>query len=378
MTKSVIFVKSQVFLPINGAEISMFERLQCLRTAFNWNTKAICCAHSTEKDALLTIIKKVATDIRQQDNSIDYKIRDIPVELHFHLNPPEDQESFLSFASKLVKPGCLLLSNLRDYPASYLCSKLGQDKTVYFMTENEFPTKDRIKNLPDADKIERIYKSAQHVVVASDFLKESLFSAWQIKAEKFTNCIDIEKYKTIKDHNREYISMLHPYSHKGVDLFLEIARKMPSRKFLLLGGTGKEYRDKKPIFNSIPNLTLLPFQPDVRPIYARSRLVLVPSIWEEAFSRVIVEALASDVPVIAFDRGGMTEAGGKAAQYIQFNPNSVDDWISAIESLDDPDRYNQCLINSRIHIEEYSEDLQKSMQLMNSWFLKLIEESSGK
>ena len=48
----------------------------------------------------------------------------------------------------------------------------------------------------------------------------------------------------------------------------------------------------------------------MRSAVARARAVLVTPMWDEPFGLVAAEALASGVPVIAFDRGAMREVIG--------------------------------------------------------------------
>ena len=49
---------------------------------------------------------------------------------------------------------------------------------------------------------------------------------------------------------------------------------------------------------------------DMRSVYARSRLVLVPSQCDEAWGRIVTEAQISGVPALASDAGGLPEAVG--------------------------------------------------------------------
>jgi glycosyltransferase involved in cell wall biosynthesis len=58
------------------------------------------------------------------------------------------------------------------------------------------------------------------------------------------------------------------------------------------------------------NVTLHPPTRDMRPLYARARLLLAPSQWEEAWGRVATEAQVSGIPVLASNRGGLPEAVG--------------------------------------------------------------------
>ena len=58
------------------------------------------------------------------------------------------------------------------------------------------------------------------------------------------------------------------------------------------------------------NIHLLPFQPKIEPTYPEFDLVLHYSLRPEPFGRVILEALASGVPVIAAREGGPVEILG--------------------------------------------------------------------
>jgi glycosyltransferase involved in cell wall biosynthesis len=46
-------------------------------------------------------------------------------------------------------------------------------------------------------------------------------------------------------------------------------------------------------------------------IYAETRVLLVPSLWEETWGRVATEAQFSGIPVLASDAGGLPEAVGQ-------------------------------------------------------------------
>lgn len=49
---------------------------------------------------------------------------------------------------------------------------------------------------------------------------------------------------------------------------------------------------------------------DMRPVYQRARILLAPSLWWEAYGRVIAEAHMNGIPTIATNRGGLPEATG--------------------------------------------------------------------
>ena len=58
-------------------------------------------------------------------------------------------------------------------------------------------------------------------------------------------------------------------------------------------------------------------QPELSEIYRSSDVVCVPSTWDEPFGMVALEALACGAAVIASPRGGLREAGGDAAIYVE-------------------------------------------------------------
>ena len=59
---------------------------------------------------------------------------------------------------------------------------------------------------------------------------------------------------------------------------------------------------------SLPNLTILSRSTISTCCLKRTRVMIVPSIWAEARSRIVVEAMAHGVPVMASKIGGLPEA----------------------------------------------------------------------
>lgn len=80
-------------------------------------------------------------------------------------------------------------------------------------------------------------------------------------------------------------------------------------------------------------MTYLPPQQDMEEIWKKTRILLVPSIAQEAFGRVIVEAHIRGIPVIAHDIGGISEAMNGVG--ILLNNLVLDDWKQAIHDIDE-------------------------------------------
>lgn len=131
------------------------------------------------------------------------------------------------------------------------------------------------------------------------------------------------------------VTMINPHPVKGVDTFLEIARRLPQQRFLLVESWRLDdaaWARLQQRLATLPNVTLSRRVADMRGIYAQTRLLLVPSVWEEGFGMVAVEAQSCGIPVIASARGGLPEAVGSGGVLVDDHLN-VDRWLAAIGAM---------------------------------------------
>ena len=63
---------------------------------------------------------------------------------------------------------------------------------------------------------------------------------------------------------------------------------------------------------ALPNVTLHPSYPDMR-AGQHSLKLLVPSIYEETYGRVVTQAQVNGIPALASSRGGLPESVGEGA-----------------------------------------------------------------
>jgi surfactin synthase thioesterase subunit/glycosyltransferase involved in cell wall biosynthesis len=119
--------------------------------------------------------------------------------------------------------------------------------------------------------------------------------------------------------DNEFVSMVNPCAVKGISIFLELARRMPHLQFAAIptwGTTPAELEELR----SVPNITLLPRVDNIDELLRRTRVMLVPSVWAEARSRIVLEAMSRGVPVVASDVGGLHEAKLGVPYLIRVNP----------------------------------------------------------
>ncbi|WP_326768672.1 glycosyltransferase family 4 protein [Streptomyces sp. NBC_01591] len=136
---------------------------------------------------------------------------------------------------------------------------------------------------------------------------------------------------------------------KGADVLAAVAERMPDTSFLLVRAAGHEPGPQP------RNVTLVD-RTDPRDIYARTRVLLVPST-TESYGRAGVEAMLSGIPVLAAPLPGMREALGDAATYIPREDTAR--WVAELRRLTDPAVYAAASARCRAHAEglDYAENL---------------------
>lgn len=122
--------------------------------------------------------------------------------------------------------------------------------------------------------------------------------------------------QSLEDNVVTYVGRLDP--HKGVDTLIKAVKLLidqgkPIR--LLIAGkslvTGESYetylKQLACDLDIAEHITFLGHISDTAALYQASDVSVLPSVWPEPFGRVIIEALACGVPVVASNTGGIPE-----------------------------------------------------------------------
>jgi glycosyltransferase involved in cell wall biosynthesis len=164
-----------------------------------------------------------------------------------------------------------------------------------------------------------------------------------------------EKVMFENDGSGDRITLINANVNKGVQQFVALARAMPDHKFLGI----LPYYGERTVPPTPDNVEWVPFQDDIRTIMKRTRLLLVPSYYE-SFGRVAVEAMINGIPVLyakptsnSVFPGGSTEGLDEWIRPagIGLPREVVDDWVTAIRTLDDPETYAAKATESKAHVE---------------------------
>lgn len=104
-----------------------------------------------------------------------------------------------------------------------------------------------------------------------------------------------------------FVLTINPCAVKGIDLFLRLADRFPKTPFAGVPTWGTTDDDRARMERRA-NVSILDPVDDIDALFRRTRVLLVPSLWDEAFGLVAVEAMLRGIPVMASDVGGLSEA----------------------------------------------------------------------
>jgi surfactin synthase thioesterase subunit/glycosyltransferase involved in cell wall biosynthesis len=174
-----------------------------------------------------------------------------------------------------------------------------------------------------------------------------------------------------------FVTMVNPCAVKGVSILLGLGERMPQVQFAAVPVWGTTADDIAALRRRA-NITILPPVENIDELLRQTRIMLVPSVWAEARSRMIPEAMLRGVPVLASNIGGIPEAMLGVDYLLPVNPithykPSVDEhmvpvaevpaqdirpWHAALESLiTDPEHYRKLSLESREAALDYAANL---------------------
>jgi glycosyltransferase involved in cell wall biosynthesis len=149
------------------------------------------------------------------------------------------------------------------------------------------------------------------------FLANSLFTASRVARELGIDASIVQPLvcrDTYQTTNRGWhVLFVNPVAKKGVQLAIALARGNPDIPFVFLESWPMDPRQVESLAETLSPLKNVTFRHATLQManeYAQARILLVPSMWEEAWGRVVTEAQLSGIPVLASAIGGLPESVG--------------------------------------------------------------------
>ncbi len=109
------------------------------------------------------------------------------------------------------------------------------------------------------------------------------------------------------DRGTGAVTLINPCAYKGLPVFLSLADESPDVPFLAVPTWGTTEPDLARL-RQRPNIEIAEPADDVNEILRRTRVLLMPSLWDETFGFTCVDAMLQGIPVLASDVGGLREA----------------------------------------------------------------------
>lgn len=173
----------------------------------------------------------------------------------------------------------------------------------------------------------RAAQLATYTIANSEFTAGLIDELFDVEGPIINPPIELEEYRVEYDPNG-FITMVNPRAaYKGADIFLEIADEMPDEEFLLVGPISSS--EIKSWAQQAQNVRHWEWCDDMREAYSVTKLVVVPSRWEEPFGRVPAEAMVSGIPCVVSNRGGLPDVVGETGVIVD-DIESVKYWKDAI------------------------------------------------
>lgn len=119
--------------------------------------------------------------------------------------------------------------------------------------------------------------------------------------------LEPQDYPDLGGFDNEFVTFVNPCAVKGLTIFQALAEQLPQVKFAAVPTWGSLGAELDPI-EHLPNVSILSPVDQIDDLLKRTRITLVPSVWAEARSRMVLESLVRGVPVMASDAGGVREA----------------------------------------------------------------------
>jgi glycosyltransferase involved in cell wall biosynthesis len=203
----------------------------------------------------------------------------------------------------------------------------------------------------------KILDKSNKIIANSNYIAEKYKKHYPIKTKTVYPFVDIENYKV--DETGDKILHVNPAQNKGIELTLEVAEQLPEEEFIIAGtGAKKEVKQK---INQLENVEHIGYLEDMKEAYRQTKIVLMPSKWEEPYGRIPIEAGASRIPTIATKKGGLPESVDNEDLLIEYSSNEAAEKIKQVKN-----NYTEFSEQARNNAEEKKKQVQinKLMEML--------------
>lgn len=232
-----------------------------------------------------------------------------------------------------LNTACGKMGIIRDY----LCAKMIKKHNIKLVTNYRCNVEDQIGNKKmQLYFLKRLIKLSDSNLVLNYFSKKYIDNFGYGKSLLLSNFISndflIKGKKTFDRRINNIVFIGHLQKSKGVFEIIELAKKHPDIKFLLVGPKSKEVEKIETVIN-VKYLGVLD-RNSVFNLLSKSDIFLFPS-HTEGFSNAMLEAMAVGLPIIATNVGANNDMISDQGGFITA-VSDVEAMSKAIELMQDP------------------------------------------
>ncbi|EDU41654.1 thioesterase [Pyrenophora tritici-repentis Pt-1C-BFP] len=192
-------------------------------------------------------------------------------------------------------------------------------------------------------------------------------------------------------HNwdKKYIGMINPCPVKGARVLLGLAKLCPQHEFLVYKSWGFDQKIGRQM-EAVKNIILRPTCKDMEEAWRNIKVLLVPSLWFEAWGIVTIEAHLRGIPVISSNVGALSEAMLGLDHIVPVNPIQGDrdeegtyivpeqdlaPWVRVVNKLmSDKQEYERLSNKVRSITEQWIKGLDETA--LEKWLLSMASRST--
>ncbi|MGM0113102.1 glycosyltransferase family 4 protein [Enterococcus sp. DIV0187] len=282
-----------------------------------------------------------------------------------HTNGIYEISSSIWFVAK--KKGVPIIHTARDYNLVNLRSTLEKDSGILNIEDLFFGVPYRFINRRLLQAIDYVTTPSQAMM---NNMREMNFFVNKNNSVVY-NAIDFDSIMVSKQINKKkkssreevtfvYLGGLYP--HKGITVLLEAFAKIESTKArLIFAGKGVEEDAVMEACIKDTRINYVGFLDETKlaKILEQCDVLVCPSVWEEPFGRVILDAYKNGLPVIASRVGGLPEIVNNNVTGILVEPGDSNELSEAINKFLENDAfYQQCLNQLLDELRRFSLDRQ--------------------